>query len=500
MRIKWLIWMVLMPLCAAADVRYDYWFQEATGKRLAGKIDEASVLYEHCIRLDSARPEALFEMGRLQLILRADSTGLDMMRRAADKDSMNANYQENIAAVMIQRHMDEEAVTYLERLVRLQPRRSEVQMQLVSNYRQMGEIEKALAGIDAVERREGRTTVTTNEKFEIYMELGDTVRAFHEYEMLCRDLPYDVMSRIQYGRLCQYYGDSVRAQELFDEARRVGPEETELMLLRSEAVSMLQRGVPDEEVVPVLNKILAIQPDDEMVMGYLMEYYGKQEDYERLEELCRRGMNLFPENLGYGYFLGVTLMQQKRRAEAVEVFERAIKRRGDDAKPSLLSEVWGLKGDACSELGRVEEAFAAYDSALVYNRNNIMYLNNYAYYLSLRNERMDEAERMSKRTIEAEPDNPIYLDTYAWIMFVTKQYFKAKLVMDKVVPPDSSDVVLLRERYCMSNVLEHAGDIAWMVNMKDEAMRFWRLADKRNDGTASPVLKRKIKKKRYYAK
>jgi lipopolysaccharide biosynthesis regulator YciM len=93
-----------------------------------------------------------------------------MMMRAADADSLNANYQENVAAVMIQRHMDDDAAVYLERLVRLQPKRSEVQMQLVDYYRRSGETEKALQGLDAIEKREGRTLVTTNEKFELYME------------------------------------------------------------------------------------------------------------------------------------------------------------------------------------------------------------------------------------------------------------------------------------------------------------------------------------------
>lgn len=489
-----------MPLFAVADIRYDYFFQEATSRRLSGRVDEAMALYGHCLKLDSKRPEALFEMGRLQLALRADSSAVEMMRKAADIDSLNANYQENVAAVMIQRHMDDDAVVYLERLARLQPKRSEVQMQLVEYYRRIGEVDKAMLGLDAIEKREGRTLVTTNEKFEIYMEEGDSAKAFQEYELLCQEMPYDVVAKIQYGRLCQYYGDTLKAKMLFDEARRVGAEETELMLLRSDAVSLLQREAPEEEVVGVLNRILALQPDDEMVMGYLMEYYGKKEDYEHLEELCRRGMNLFPENLGYAYFLGITLMQQKKMAEAIEVFERGLEKRGEDMKPSLISEVWGLKGDACHEVGRSEDAFMAYDSALVYNRGNITYLNNYAYYLSLRGERLDEAEEMSGRTIKAEPENPIYLDTYAWIMFIKKEYDKAKAAMDKVVPPDSTDEALLSNRYCMSNVLEHAGDIAWSVGEKEVAVRFWRLAVERNDGTATMILPRKLKKKKYYAK
>ena len=151
-------------------------------------------------------------------------------------------------------------------------------------------------------------------------------------------------------------------------------------------------------------------------------------------------------------------------------------------------------------MGRYDEAFAAFDSALVYNKDNVAYLNNYAYYLSLREERLDEAAEMSRRTLKAAPDNPIYLDTYAWIMFVSRQYDEAERVMHKVVPPDSTDEYLLDNKYCMSNVLEHAGDIAWMQGKEEEALRFWRLAMKRDDKTGTPLLPKKVRKKKYYAK
>lgn len=498
---KLLFFVLLLPLVLMADIRYDYFFQEATSKRLAGKLDEAVVLYEHCLRLDSRRPEALFELGRLQMALKEDSLGIEMMKQAADMDSLNANYQENVAALMLRKMMSDEAVVYMERLSRLRPNRSEVKMQLAKHYSNVGNWERSLEILDAIEKREGRTIETAGEKFSIYMiDCQDSVRAFQQFEELCKERPYDVMAKIQCGRLYQYYGDTLRANQLFDDARRVGPTETELVLLRSEAVSLLQREAPGEEVVAVLKKILELQPDDESVMGYLMEYYGKREEYEQLEEICRRGVNLYPENLGYSYFLGITLMQQKRLENAIEVFRKGLEKRGEGTRPSLISEVWGLKGDACHEVGRYDEAFAAFDSALVYNKDNVAYLNNYAYYLSLRGERLDEAAEMSLRTLKAAPDNPIYLDTYAWILFISQQYDEAERVMQKVVPSDSTDEYLLENRYCMSNVLEHAGDIAWKVGKEEEALRFWRLAMKRDDKTGTPLLPKKVRNKKYYAK
>ena len=70
-----------------------------------------------------------------------------------------------------------------------------------------------------------------------------------------------------------------------------------------------------------------------------------------------------------------------------------------------------MLGDIYHHQEKVTEAFAAYDSALVYDKNNIACLNNYAYYLSIRGEQLDRAEEMSYRTVVSEPRNVIYLDT-----------------------------------------------------------------------------------------
>ncbi|MDZ7695279.1 MAG: hypothetical protein U5K69_29885 [Balneolaceae bacterium] len=44
-------------------------------------------------------------------------------------------------------------------------------------------------------------------------------------------------------------------------------------------------------------------------------------------------------------------------------------------------------------------------------------LNNYAYYLSERDEQLEKAEKMALKAIEQVPDNPSYLDTVGWVYY-----------------------------------------------------------------------------------
>ena len=144
--------------------------------------------------------------------------------------------------------------------------------------------------------------------------------------------------------------------------------------------------------------------------------------------------------------------------------------------------------------GMEQEAFAAYDSCLVWKEDNIGCLNNYAYYLSEKGIRLDEAERMSFLTIKAEPKNATYLDTYAWILFMQKRYDEARKYIDLTLENDDDTSAVL---------LEHAGDIYFHAGEKEKAVDFWQQAlerasdDSEIKGDRQQILIRKIKLKKY---
>ena len=41
--------------------------------------------------------------------------------------------------------------------------------------------------------------------------------------------------------------------------------------------------------------------------------------------------------------------------------------------------------------------------------------NNLAYYLSVREKRLDWAEHLCEKALESSPDDPVYLDTLGWV-------------------------------------------------------------------------------------
>ncbi len=59
----------------------------------------------------------------------------------------------------------------------------------------------------------------------------------------------------------------------------------------------------------------------------------------------------------------------------------------------------------------------AYEAVLRMDSRNIVVMNNLAWNLCLLGKNLMQAEELSRITIMREPSNPIYLDTYGWIMY-----------------------------------------------------------------------------------
>ena len=113
-------------------------------------------------------------------------------------------------------------------------------------------------------------------------------------------------------------------------------------------------------------------------------------------------------------------------------------------------------GDYYHMMGRKKDAYRNYEAALKINPRYVPVLNNYAYFLSEEKKQLRKALQMSRITIEEEPDNATYLDTYGWLLFLLKRpeeakpYFKHAMIFGG----KDSDVVL--KHYSL--VLEALGE------------------------------------------
>ena len=143
--------------------------------------------------------------------------------------------------------------------------------------------------------------------------------------------------------------------------------------------------------------------------------------------------------------------------------------------------------DIYHELGDKEKTYTYYDRVLRNDPENVYVLNNYAYFLSLDNERLDEALKMSAITIEKEPKNVTYLDTYAWVLYKMGRYKDAKKWMEKVFSYDKNPQGINYEHY---------GDILYRLGNTKDAVQNWKKAKKL--GGTSEFIDQKINDEKIY--
>ena len=83
--------------------------------------------------------------------------------------------------------------------------------------------------------------------------------------------------------------------------------------------------------------------------------------------------------------------------------------------------------------GQYDKAWRAFEQYMALRPDDMLMLNNYAYYLALQGVELEKALAMSRRTIEAQPDEPNSLDTYAWILHLLGRDAEALPYIKKAV-------------------------------------------------------------------
>ena len=119
-----------------------------------------------------------------------------------------------------------------------------------------------------------------------------------------------------------------------------------------------------------------------------------------------------------------TAALQEDHPTVIQECEKLIEMQPSDT--AQIVTCLSIIGDTYHAMGNWRKAYKTYEKALKLDPRNCPVLNNYAYYLSQQKRRLCKAERMSAITIEEQPDNATYLDTYGWILFIRGKAEKAK--------------------------------------------------------------------------
>jgi tetratricopeptide (TPR) repeat protein len=359
-----------------------------------------------------------------------------------------------------------------------------------------------------------------------YRERGDSVAYDREVfqALQSSNLEFDAKYEMMRGYVSELYADTAqwpRIEHLFGVLEEENPGEPGVHLLYGAFENVRSNT---QAAYEQFSYAMALDPSDSSVRMTVVQLAMSSDSLDNVIEVSKKGMELFPTNFYFPIMAAAGYNQQKRYDKAVEVLNSVDYSGVTNGK--AVSNLLCTLADNYYLLDSLDLAFDTYEKAIRYDSDNYMAYNNAGYFLAESGRDIDKAMRYTRYAVLSEPQNPTYLDSYAWSLFKNKDYEKAKENIDLalkgygffadtdtaiVAEPDTivaqdydgedadlSELVYSAEQEVSADVLSHAGDIYFMCGEPEAAIDFWKQAAALRP--EDELLARKVKYKTYFYK
>lgn len=437
----------------------EYLYEVAAVYQYSGQAEEAMKAYDRAEEAFGVSEVSAIQ--KLKLNLEAGKTaeglaeGEKLMKAFPDEERYLMAFTEMIS----KKGMREQAIAYLEEFVSKNPASGNVKMLLAGFYRDTGQEEKARPFLLSLfEDRNielssklivlgAYNAELNNNKSKKIADPSKEAFALSLYEKLKTTYPGDAGVHVVGGDLFLCTGKNREAQ--------------------AEYLKAVESGAVNFEVY---ENLLFLEV--------------RLEQWDQAIKHAEQALEMYPNQGMIHYFNGFANLRKRQYDEAIFAFEQA--KRLSSSNPQLTGEINSQLGEAYNAKKDYARSDKAYEEALAINPNNATVLNNYSYYLALRKENLDKAEKMSAMLIKNHPENPTFLDTYAWVLFIREKYKDARRIIERAISTGKAT----------ATHFEHYGDILYKLGDIDGAVRQWEKA--RGLNANSETLNKKIANRKIY--
>lgn len=357
-----------------------------------------------------------------------------------------------------------------------------------------------------------------NELAQLYAQRGDSV-AYDNLTteaLLSDDLAFETKLQIlakYLQRMVNDKADTKRSDLIFEKLREQYPHEPEMLDLGAR-YSAAKHDY--KEALRQIDYAIALDgqnPDYlEPKMSYLLLDNQAGEAMKIYEEALRENR---PTSMAASMIYISSAQEMKRHDRAIATLDSLVNlmapglsiadstvdlrkvRNLEFVQLYLVSSYYQMAGDVYYNTDDLPDAFRSYANAIALFPDNALALNNYAYFLVEKGgygpgtPEFDKAKEMSLRSIEISNEEPesTYLDTYAWILFLEKNYAEAEKYQEQAVEAAGANPK-------DSELFSHYGDILYMNGKPEEALEQWKKALELDPENA--LLKKKVTHKTFF--
>lgn len=400
-------------------------FHEASKQLSSVNYDAAIDLFSHSLALDSCSAASMYELSQLYM-------------------SMDRKVLQSLSPVVD---------SLLEKAVRLEPDNYWYRRLYAINLQRMGRNDESISQYEELAARFPGNTELLVTLAGLYDRNGDfekelrMLARYGEIEDVADELRMQrVVCYLELGKLDSAYLESDDPANLLD-------------LLTRSASDMIDHIESDMDRIQCRTMIGMVSDLSDVAIGFdpgLMQAWKSKSTAQ--------------------VWLG-------KKEQAMETLDKGVAAVRDSIGKATL---YSMRGEFHHMWGDMSEVYEDYDSVMAYNPADIITLNNYAYYLSLEGRDLARALEMSAKTIQEEPLNATYLDTYAWVLFRMGKFGDARQYLEKALQYMETD---------SPDIYEHYGDVLFKCGNLEGALENWHRAKQLN--SESKLLDRKIKEENY---
>ncbi|MCC5904787.1 MAG: tetratricopeptide repeat protein [Balneolaceae bacterium] len=360
---------------------------------------------------------------------------------------------------------DDKALAELENMREISPGNLSTLHTISQYYLELGDLQAAEEVLTEARERNPGDPQTLILLAEIYIYNNEWEQLGEAFLEIVRDPLINPSQKIELVRFVymqqqDHPGETTLEEQTEKLIRAVGEEEPDYGPAQLIAADLyMQQGEP-EKALTKLERATEILPNDAEAWSQRMQVLFTLGRYAEVIELSETANEAAPDNAFIQFFTGTAYMFTDQNELAEEWLEQATMA---PSRRNFRSVIYGTLGDVRYDLDNWEDAVQAYEMALSLDSNNHNALNNYAYFLSVREEQLDYALEMSERAVEMQPNNAAYLDTIGWIHFKKGNYEKAREYIQQSVDTGAAS----------AEVFEHLGDVYEALGDMENARKWW---------------------------
>jgi pentatricopeptide repeat protein len=358
-----------------------------------------------------------------------------------------------------------DAVHEMKRLTELRPTKIEYKELLAETYKEAGMNEKSYEVLQEILQAEPTNGYALIATMQYYEDKGEHIKAEEYTHKLFEksDLPIETKIQVLSNQLLKNRNKPQNLTHFLEYALKLevqNPDNAPLITLIGDFYSILDSLAQSRTYY---KKSLHINENNVRVWQALIDVSMRSKNYTLVKEDSDSALDLFPNDPDFIFCNGIACYNLKKYENGIKILEKGVK--VSKNIPERIVDMYSMLGDMYNATKQYQKSDDAYDEVLKVDPKNVIVLNNYAYYLSLRKEKLDKAAEMAKKAVELSP-TPNNMDTYGWVLYKQGKYEDAETWLKKAI--DTGKI--------SSVVYEHYGDVLSKLNRKTEAVKYWRIA------------------------